>query len=86
MVDAALLTVGEAASNAVEHAGSAWFELDASIESGVLEFEVRDQGGWRLPRGEGRGRGMHIMEHVADGVEISHGDRGTTVGIRHVLG
>jgi PAS domain S-box-containing protein len=86
MVDAALLSVGEAASNAVEHAGSGWFELDASIESGVLEFEVRDQGGWRLPRGEGRGRGMPIMEHVADGVEISHGESGTTVGIRHMLG
>jgi serine phosphatase RsbU (regulator of sigma subunit)/anti-sigma regulatory factor (Ser/Thr protein kinase) len=86
MVDAALVTVGEAASNAVEHAGSAWFELDASIESGVLEFEVRDEGRWRLPRGEGRGRGMHIMEHVAESVEISNGEGGTTVGIRHVLG
>jgi anti-sigma regulatory factor (Ser/Thr protein kinase) len=86
IVGAALLTTGEAASNAVEHAGSAWFELDASIESGVLEIEVRDHGRWRPPRGEGRGRGMHIMAHVADTVEISHSDTGTTVGISHVLG
>jgi hypothetical protein len=29
---------------------------------------------------------MHIMEHVADNVEISNGASGTTVGIRHALG
>jgi serine phosphatase RsbU (regulator of sigma subunit)/integral membrane sensor domain MASE1/anti-sigma regulatory factor (Ser/Thr protein kinase) len=84
--DAALLTSGEAASNAVEHAGTASFELDASIQSGVLELEVRDHGRWRPPRGEGRGRGMHIVEQVADSVEIRRTDSGTMVCIRHVLG
>jgi serine phosphatase RsbU (regulator of sigma subunit)/integral membrane sensor domain MASE1/anti-sigma regulatory factor (Ser/Thr protein kinase) len=84
--DAALLSSGEAASNAVEHAGTDSFELDASIRGGVLELEVRDQGHWRPPRGEGRGRGMHIMEHVAYSVEIRRTDSGTTVRIRHVLG
>jgi anti-sigma regulatory factor (Ser/Thr protein kinase) len=84
--DAALLTSGEAASNAVEHAGSASFELDASIRGGVLELVVRDHGHWRPPRGEGRGQGMHIMEHVADGVEIRRTESGTRVRIRHVLG
>jgi anti-sigma regulatory factor (Ser/Thr protein kinase) len=86
IVDAALLTSGEAASNAVEHAGTASFELDASIHSRVLELEVRDHGRWRPPRGEGGGRGMHIMEHVAYSVEIRRTDSGTTVRIRHVLG
>jgi anti-sigma regulatory factor (Ser/Thr protein kinase) len=84
--DAALLTSGEAASNAVEHAGTSSFELDASIHSRVLELEVRDHGRWRPPRGAGRGRGMHIMEHVAYSVEIRRTDSGTTVRIRHVLG
>jgi anti-sigma regulatory factor (Ser/Thr protein kinase) len=84
--DAALLTSGEAASNAVEHAGTASFELDASIQGGVLELEVRDHGRWRPPRGGGGGRGMHIMEHVAYSVEIRRTDSGTSVRIRHVLG
>jgi serine phosphatase RsbU (regulator of sigma subunit)/integral membrane sensor domain MASE1/anti-sigma regulatory factor (Ser/Thr protein kinase) len=84
--DAALLTSGEAASNAVEHAGTASFELDASIQGGVLELEVRDHGRWRPPRGGGGGRGMHIMEHVAYSVQIRRTDSGTTVRIRHVLG
>jgi serine phosphatase RsbU (regulator of sigma subunit)/anti-sigma regulatory factor (Ser/Thr protein kinase) len=84
--DAALLTSGEAASNAVEHAGTASFELDASIQSRVLELEVRDHGRWRPPRGEGRGRGMHIMEQMAYSVDIRRTDSGTTVRIRHVLG
>jgi anti-sigma regulatory factor (Ser/Thr protein kinase) len=88
LVGAALLTSGEAAANAVEHAyggANASFQLDASIHDGALELEVRDQGRWRPPRGDERGRGKLIIEHLADHVDISHRDSGTTVRIRHQL-
>jgi anti-sigma regulatory factor (Ser/Thr protein kinase)/putative methionine-R-sulfoxide reductase with GAF domain len=80
-----LLAVNEACANAIEHAYSpspAEFELEASDRDGWLEFRVRDEGNWRAARGEGRGRGLKLIETAMDEVEVDRADTGTTVVMR----
>lgn len=88
-----LIAVGEACTNAVEHA----YGADGGIVTVHLELQVpdvvatiADTGQWRLacgenPRGENRGRGMLLMRACADDVRIDRGPRGTTVVIRRRL-
>ena len=68
-----MLALGEALSNAVEHAyaeggrGHAEVEIDES--DGRLNVRVRDFGRWRPPRpSDNRGRGTPIMEAVTEGL------------------
>ena len=80
-----LLAVNEACANAIEHAYSpspAEFELEASDRDGWLEFRVRDEGNWRAARGEGRGRGLKLIETAMDEVEVDRAEAGTTVVMR----
>jgi anti-sigma regulatory factor (Ser/Thr protein kinase) len=83
------IAVNEACANAIEHAYSpspARFSLEASVENGVVTILVMDQGAWREPRGEARGRGLTIVRTAMDEVEIITDDRGTTVWMRRRLG
>ena len=84
-----LTAIGEACSNAVEHAyGPAQGTITVQIEregEGVV-VTVRDTGRWRDPRGTNRGRGIRLMEQTSDRVEIAPGPAGTVVVIHRRLG
>jgi anti-sigma regulatory factor (Ser/Thr protein kinase)/putative methionine-R-sulfoxide reductase with GAF domain len=80
-----VLAVSEACANAVEHAYSpapAHFELTARRVGDRLEFVVRDQGTWREPRGEHRGRGLKVVEAAMDELEVRPSDSGTEIVMR----
>ncbi len=78
-----LIAVGEAATNAVEHAyglADAVFSVEATDESGLLTITVSDRGAWRPPRAlEHRGRGFQIMRGLVDDVDVQTTERGTSV-------
>ena len=80
-----VLAVSEACANAVEHAYSpapAHFELTARQIGDRLEFVVRDEGAWREPRGDHRGRGLKVVAAVMDELEMKPSDSGTEVVMR----
>jgi anti-anti-sigma factor len=80
--------VGEAVTNAVEHAYGAEpgiLEIHAeATDLGVAEISVVDQGAWREARIDpgARGRGLTIMRRLADSVEVRRSPQGTTVLLR----
>jgi anti-sigma regulatory factor (Ser/Thr protein kinase) len=80
-----LVAVGEACSNAIEHA----YGPSGGSVSVCLSFEppdvialVVDTGRWREPRGRFRGRGITLMRALSDEVTIDRSDTGTRVRIR----
>jgi len=83
------LAVTEAASNVVEHAygpGAHDFEVAARRDREAVVVWVTDRGRWRAPRETpGRGRGLHIIEEIADEVDVVPTAGGTTVRIRQRL-
>ena len=88
-----LIAVGEAASNAVEHAylGTeiGLVRLTASLEADVLWIHVIDGGRWRASASHGdgrRGRGFALMRSTMDDVDVQHGVDGTSVCMRLALG
>jgi anti-sigma regulatory factor (Ser/Thr protein kinase) len=79
---------GEAATNAIEHAGAVGdvpFEVTAVLEGRRVEISVRDRGAWRSPRGGDRGRGLSLMHALMDDVEVSPGPDGTRVRLQREL-
>ena len=83
--------MGEALTNAIEHAyppgTESTVELDAGYDDGVVTITVRDHGsGDRRQRHRinGRGRGFLIMRNLAD-VAVHHDDDGTTVELKTPL-
>jgi anti-sigma regulatory factor (Ser/Thr protein kinase)/putative methionine-R-sulfoxide reductase with GAF domain len=83
-----LLAVGEACTNAVEHAyGPAGGDVHLRLEllDGQVVITVRDNGHWRPARGKNRGRGLTLMRKCGDDVEVDRSDEGTTVVIRRLL-
>jgi serine phosphatase RsbU (regulator of sigma subunit)/anti-sigma regulatory factor (Ser/Thr protein kinase) len=87
-VNDVLVACGEAAANAVEHAygpGDATFELVATHAERQLEVTIRDEGRWRAPRGENRGRGTALMNALVDSVDLESTPVGTTVVLRREL-
>jgi PAS domain S-box-containing protein len=79
---------GEAATNAIEHAGSVGrtpFEVAGRLRRGRVEITVHDRGIWRDPRDGDQGRGLSLMEALMDEVEVSPGPQGTTVKLRRTL-
>jgi anti-sigma regulatory factor (Ser/Thr protein kinase) len=80
-----LLVLGEACSNAIEHAydgdgarGNVHVAL--RLSDGVVEIHVRDRGRWRMPPADPtRGRGTGIMEAVSATFRRTTGEEGTTV-------
>jgi PAS domain S-box-containing protein len=88
--DAVVLAVGEAASNAIEHARSAdarpRLTVTAALRGGSIDVRVRDTGHWRPPGDPGnRGRGLAIMRAVMDDVAIDPGRPGTSVHMSRTL-
>ena len=80
-----LTAVGEACSNAVEHAygplgGTVTVRLSYQPPDAIAE--VADNGRWRTAGGGLRGRGLTLMRALADEVTIDRTDTGTTVRIR----
>jgi len=88
-----LLAVGEAASNAVEHAvrGAARnvvLEVTARTTATGLALTVKDNGRWHAPapgsQGQ-RGHGSRLMRALVDSVTITPSPQGTTVEMRKEL-
>lgn len=82
------LAVGEACTNAIEHAyapGEATFDLEATRGHDSITVLVRDYGSWRSPRGQNRGRGLKLMETLMDDVTVRREETGTTVELRRRL-
>jgi anti-sigma regulatory factor (Ser/Thr protein kinase) len=83
-----LVAVGEASTNAVEHAygpGGGTVTVHLELQPPDVLATVRDTGRWRPPRGEDRGRGTLFMRNCSDDLRIDHGPTGTTVVIRRCL-
>jgi anti-sigma regulatory factor (Ser/Thr protein kinase) len=83
-----LLAVGEAASNAVEHAvdGTARnVELEVTVRATntALALTVKDNGRWHAPGR--RGHGSRLMGALVDHVTITPTPQGTTVEMRKEL-
>ncbi len=77
-----VLACSEAAGNVIEHANgpvNAGFEVDCHCIDGELRISIKDSGTWRPEGTHGRGRGLGIMRHVMDDVEIVRGRDGTTL-------
>ena len=79
----------EACANAIEHAYGpveAEIEIGAGLDGDVAVVTVRDEGSWREPRGENRGRGIPVMREFMDEVEIDRTEGGTVVELRRRIG
>jgi anti-sigma regulatory factor (Ser/Thr protein kinase) len=88
-VFAITLAANEACSNAIEHAygpeSGSTFRLLAKRSSDVIVIKISDSGRWRTPRGSERGRGLRIIEHLMDAVDVQRTATGTTVRMRKAL-
>ena len=81
-----LTACGEAATNAIEHAGAGTpFELSGQVDGRRVEICVRDFGAWRSPREGDRGRGLSLMRALMDAVDVVPGPEGTTVRMQRTL-
>ncbi|MGA8516769.1 MAG: SpoIIE family protein phosphatase [Pseudonocardiaceae bacterium] len=88
-----LVAVGEACTNAVEHAygpGGGTVSVHLELQLPDVLATVRDTGRWCPPRGdnrgrENRGRGTQFMRNCSDDLRIDHGPTGTNVVIRRRL-
>jgi PAS domain S-box-containing protein len=77
---------GEAATNAIEHAGAGTpFEISGHVEGRRVEIAVRDFGVWRSPREGDRGRGISLMRALMDTVDVVPTPDGTTVRMQRTL-
>ena len=79
---------GEAATNAIEHAGTgngARFEVSGRRDGSEIELAVRDHGSWRSEREDDHGRGLELMRTLMDTVAVEPGPEGTTVSLRRRL-
>jgi anti-sigma regulatory factor (Ser/Thr protein kinase) len=85
----ALVAVGEAVSNAIEHAylgrPDQTFSLRARYEGASCIVFVEDSGVWRQAEGEPRGRGVSMMRDLCDECSIERRARGTSVILRFAL-
>ena len=80
---------GEAVANSIEHAyagravGTVEFELRRRGD-GAVEVDVADRGHWRPPPEDPgfRGRGLAVIAHVAEDVDVRPGPEGTRVRFR----
>lgn len=83
-----VIAVGEACSNAVEHAygpAGGIVSVHLALDPPAVVAVIDDHGRWRAPRGRNRGRGTALMRGLADDVAIEHRPGGTRVTIRKNL-
>jgi len=83
-----MLTICEAAGNAIEHAygpGDATYEVEVTLTSEELVATVRDSGAWRDRRHEHHGRGLNIIDKLMDDVDVTASEEGTVVIMRRRL-
>jgi anti-sigma regulatory factor (Ser/Thr protein kinase) len=83
-----MVAVNEACSNSVAHAygpGRGTFIVHLEHAGEWIEATVADQGHWRAPRDDDRGRGLKIMRAAMDEVDVRTGDGGTEVQMRRAL-
>ena len=83
-----VVAVGEASSNAVEHAYGAaagTVVVRADLHGDDVFVRVSDTGRWREPRGVGRGRGTLIMQTTTDEYRVEQRPDGTDVFLRRRL-
>ncbi|SDN67140.1 ATP-binding protein [Allokutzneria albata] len=88
------LAVGEAATNAIEHAyrdrEPGPVRLTAEVRGdGDLVVEIADEGEWRTTdpgENQHRGRGMHLIRSSMDELDVRRGDGGTVVRMSRHLG
>ena len=59
--------------------------MEATGTSGRIRITVRDEVGWRPPRGANRGRGFLLMRELMDSVDVRHTDAGTVVVLERAL-
>src|SRR5688500_14558497 len=86
-VDDIVLATHEALANVADHAypdGEGEAELDAACEDGEIHVVVRDHGRWRAPPSDPgwRGRGMVIIQGLAEDVDVHRTHAGTSVAMR----
>ncbi|MGW4057883.1 SpoIIE family protein phosphatase [Amycolatopsis sp. NPDC004747] len=88
-----LVAAGEACANAVEHAygdgSGATAHLSARLTGAHLVVTVTDQGRWKQPPPDNhvlRGRGVPMMEALADAVAFRRDAAGTTVTLEWRIG
>lgn len=79
---ALVIAACEAVNNVIEHAygivpGEVTVRADVRREA--LVVTVQDRGRWRPPRADGGGRGMILMQTLADRADIARTEEGTTV-------
>ncbi|MCC5953112.1 MAG: ATP-binding protein [Acidimicrobiia bacterium] len=84
------LVVSELAANAVEHEGSD-LEIDVRLVADGVRISVSDRGHGDVTPVDGAhdrpaGRGLLIVEHVAERWGVDHHDRGKTVWAELVPG
>ncbi|MDE2571731.1 MAG: SpoIIE family protein phosphatase [bacterium] len=85
------VAVGEAVANAVEHAYASkspgTLRVSTDVSDGRLAIEVADDGRWRPIRQQtDRGRGIPLMQSLADGLQINFAQSGTRVKLLLQLG
>jgi serine phosphatase RsbU (regulator of sigma subunit)/anti-sigma regulatory factor (Ser/Thr protein kinase) len=82
------IAANEACMNAIEHAfapSGERLEVDARIEDGGVDVQVRDHGHWRQREHESGGRGLALMRSLMDQVEVTPAAGGTTVRMRRAV-
>ena len=80
---------GEAATNAIEHAGTGkgtGFAVSGRRQGDEIGIEIRDHGSWRRERRDDHGRGLDLMRTLMDSVAVEPGPDGTRVSLRRRLG
>jgi anti-sigma regulatory factor (Ser/Thr protein kinase) len=88
---AVLVAVGEACTNAVEHAynelGRNLFRVEACVRDGSVVACVTDSGAWKdNATRTARGNGLAIMHELMDDVEVDRRNVGTAVTLRYRIG
>jgi anti-sigma regulatory factor (Ser/Thr protein kinase) len=81
--DEVVLASWEAMGNVFHHAYHGYtgpIEVSASVQDGVLVVTISDDGQWEAPGVTGAGgRGFTLIHKLADGVNLTSTEEGTTV-------
>ena len=82
------MAANEAVQNAIEHGHALVprpLDVELAREAGTVTIVVRDQGAWRRPGTEDRGRGIPLMRALMGDVRIDRRPDGTEVTLRRRL-